>query len=346
MGCPDCLPDPAGGAPHMPEPSQARVPNAGRVVPTSVAKTPAPGPAPTGMVWIPGGAFSMGSDYAPFTDARPIHTVSVSGFWMDRTLVTNAQFAAFARATGYRTVAERAIDAKEFPGVPPEKLVPSSVVFSPPPSAVPLRDISRWWKLVAGADWRHPEGPGSSIATRQDHPVVHVCWEDAAAYARWAHKRLPTEAEWEFAARGGLTQQPYVWGSTLRLHGKPMANTFQGHFPDRNTRDDGWERTSPVSAFPPNGFGLRDMAGNVWEWCADWYRPDYYAASPGENPPGPADSYDPDEPGIRKRVQRGGSFLCTDQFCSRFMPGGRGKGATDTGTSHGGFRCVQSPKGG
>lgn len=287
----------------------------------------------------------MGSDFLPFDDARPIHEVEVSGFWMDRTPVTNAEFARFVKATGYVTVAERKPDPKDFPGVPADKLMPGSLVFHSPPRAVPLDDVSQWWDWVPGACWRHPEGPKSKLAGRWNHPVVQVCWEDAAAYARWARKRLPTEAEWEYAARGGLKQQPYVWGREFAPRGKQMANTWQGHFPDRNSAKDGYARTSPVRAFPPNRFGLYDMAGNVWEWCADWYRPDYYAHSPRTNPRGPADSFDPGEPGMPKRVQRGGSFLCSDQYCSRYMPGGRGKGAPDTGASHVGFRCVVSEKG-
>jgi formylglycine-generating enzyme required for sulfatase activity len=286
----------------------------------------------------------MGSSYAPFGDARPIHTVSLDGFWMDAAPVTNLQFARFVQATGYVTVAERKPDPKDFPGVPAEKLVPGALVFHPPSKAVPLDDVSQWWDYVPGASWRHPEGPRSFLKGREDHPVVQVCYEDAAAYARWAGKRLPTEAEWEYAARGGLTQMPYVWGKEFRPGGKWMANTWQGRFPNANSLEDGYERTSPVRAFPPNGFGLYDMAGNVWEWCSDWYRPDYYAHSPRKNPQGPPDSFDPDEPGQPKRVQRGGSFLCTDQYCSRYMPGGRGKGATDTGASHIGFRCVQSAR--
>ena len=196
---------------------------------------------------------------------------------------------------------------------------------------------------MPGANWRHPEGPRSTLKGRENHPVVQVCYDDALAYAKWAGRRLPTEAEWEYAARGGLSQMPYVWGKTFLKDGKHMANTFQGHFPNTNTREDGYERTSPVRTFPANGFGLYDMSGNVWEWCSDWYRPDYYATSPRKNPQGPTSSFDPSEPGLPKRVQRGGSFLCTDQYCSRYMPGGRGKGATDTGASHVGFRCVLSP---
>jgi len=296
------------------------------------------------MAWIPPGRFSMGSDYGPFGDARPIHSVELDGFWMDKTPVTNEEFARFVRETGYVTVAERKPDPKDFPGVPPEVLVPGAVVFSPPAGPVSLQDVSRWWSYVPGSCWKHPEGPGSDIAGRERHPAVLVCWDDAAAFASWAGKRLPTEAEWEYAARGGLTQKPYAWGETFRPEGKIMANTWQGSFPDRNAKEDGWDRTAPVGSFPPNGFGLFDMAGNVWNWCADWYRPDYYAQSPPANPPGPSDSFDPVEPGALKRVQRGGSFLCSDQYCSRYMPGGRGKGAVDTGSSHVGFRCVLSPR--
>lgn len=285
----------------------------------------------------------MGSPYEPFEDARPLHAVELDGFWMDSAPVTNAQFARFVAATRYVTVAERKLDPRDFPGVPPDKLVPGALVFHSPPGPVPLDDVSQWWAYVPGANWRHPEGPGSDISRRANHPVVQVCYEDAVAYARWIGKRLPTEAEWEYAARGGLTQLPYVWGKEFKPGGKFMANTWQGHFPDSGKSEDGYDRTSPVHAFPPNRFGLYDMAGNVWEWCSDWYRPDYYAVSPGKNPQGPPDSFDPAEPGIPKRVQRGGSFLCTDQYCSRYMPGGRGKGAIDTGASHVGFRCVLSP---
>jgi formylglycine-generating enzyme len=328
---------------RMPDPEAACVADAGPVEPTTVRDADAPGPAPEGMVWVPAGRFSMGSTYSPFADARPIHPVELDGFWMDRTPVTNADFARFIRATGYVTVAEQKPDPKDFPGVPVDQLVPGSLVFDPPSHAVPLDDFRAWWNYVEGACWKHPEGPGSDLAGRENHPVVQVSWEDAAAYARWVDKRLPAEAEWEYAARGGLTQMPYVWGKEFRPGGRIMANTWQGRFPDENSKEDGWERTSPVGSYPANGFGLFDMAGNVWQWCADWYRPDAYRNSPLKNPTGPADSYDPEEPGVPKRVQRGGSFLCSDQYCSRYMPGGRGKGAADTGASHVGFRCVRSP---
>jgi len=331
------------GVQRLPDPHAAKAPDAGPVEATVVAKAPALGDAPQGMVWIPGGRFSMGSDYEPFTDSRPIHPVELDGFWMDKTPVTNAEYAKFVKATGYVTVAERKPNAADYPTVPPDKLVPGAVVFSPPAAPVGLNEYRQWWEWVPGADWRHPEGPKSSIVGRENHPVVHVCWDDAEAYCRWAGKRLPTEAEWEFAARGGLTQKPFVWGDELRPGGKIMANTFQGRFPVEDRKEDGFARTSPVGKYPANAFGLYDMAGNVWQWCSDWFRPDYYAQSPLKNPKGPADSDDPEEPGIPKRVHRGGSFLCTDQYCSRYMPGGRGKGAVDTGTSHVGFRCVLSP---
>jgi formylglycine-generating enzyme required for sulfatase activity len=303
-------------------------------------------PAPRGMVWIPGGVFWMGSDDPRFPDAQPVHRVIVDGFWIDVTEVTNDQFARFVEATGYATIAERTPTAEEFPGAPAENLVAGSVVFTPPAEAVPLDDHLRWWSYIPGASWRHPEGPGSDLAGRGDHPVVHVAWPDAEAYAAWAGKRLPTEAEWELAARGGLDRRPYTWGEEFRPGGRWMANTFQGEFPRKNAKDDGFAATAPVRSFAPNGYGLYDMAGNVWEWCSDWYRPDTYLtrSQSGErasNPRGPADSFDPAEPGVRKRVMKGGSFLCCDTYCSRYMPGGRGKGEPSTGTCHVGFRCVK-----
>ena len=303
--------------------------------------------APPGMVWVPGGEFDQGSDEEMFQDARPIHRVGVDGFWMDATEVTNAEFKRFADETKYVTIAERVPRAEDYPGALPDMLVPGSVVFSPPKKAVSLNDHYQWWNYVKGASWRHPEGPASSIAKRMDHPVVHIAFEDAQAYAKWAGKRLPTEAEWEFAARGGLAGKKYPWGDEFRPGGKYMANTFQGHFPEKNTAEDGYVATNPVKAFRPNAYGLYGMAGNVWEWVSDWYRADYYAllAAKGgtaRNPPGPSDSFDPSEPGVQKRVQKGGSFLCTDQYCSRYMPGGRGKGTPDTGTNHLGFRLVKS----
>jgi len=312
--------------------------------PTHPKLTSAPSPAPEGMVWIPGGEFWMGSD--DFPDARPWHRVYVDGFWMDKTEVTNEQFEKFVKATGYVTVAERAPTKEEFPTAPAENLVAGSVVFTPPDHAVSLDDHFQWWNYVKGANWRHPTGPKSDINGNEKYPVVHIAYGDAVAYAKWAGKRLPTEAEFEYAARGGLNRKPYVWGDDFRPGGKWMANTFQGHFPEKNTGEDGFTGTAPVGSFPPNGYGLFDMAGNVWEWCSDWYRPDYYQilADKGDvarNPQGPANSFDPSEPGTRKRVHKGGSFLCTDQYCKRYEPGGRGKGEPDTGTNHLGFRCVK-----
>lgn len=309
------------------------------------------------MLWIPGGEFSMGTEDPtgmicggpdPMPDARPVHRVYVDGFWMDTTEVTNERFEEFVRATGYITVAERKPRQEDFPGVLPEDLVPGSAVFKPTAMPVPLNDPLQWWGYVQGANWRHPNGPGSDLAGREKYPVVHVAYEDAQSYAKWAGKRLPTEAEWEFAARGGLSGQPYVWGSELKPGGKWMANIYQGHFPMHDTGEDGFAGLAPVAQFPPNGYGLYDMAGNVWEWCSDWYRPDYYetleaAGGLARNPTGPEDSFDPAEPGQPKRVQRGGSFLCTEQYCTRYMVGSRGKGEISTGSNHLGFRCVKSP---
>jgi len=289
----------------------------------------------------------MGSEEPMMSDdARPVHRVAVDAFWMDATEVTNEQFAKFAEATRYVTVAERTPRAEDFPGAPPENLVAGSVVFAAPPKPVPLDNHFQWWRYEKGANWRRPAGPKSSLEGRMKFPVVHVSYEDAAAYATWAGKRLPTEAEWEFAARGGLDRKAYVWGDEFRPGGRYMANSFQGHFPDKNTVDDGYRATAAVRSFPPNAFGLYDVAGNVWEWVSDWYRADYYktlaaSGAVSRNPQGPPDSFDPSEPGTKKRVHKGGSFLCTDQYCARYMPGGRGKGEPDTGTDHLGFRCVR-----
>jgi len=308
-----------------------------------------------GMIRIPGGEFAMGESGAETDtgicglgestrDARPVHRVRVSPFLMDRTTVTNAQYTAFVAATGYITVAERQPNPKDFPGVPAEALVPGSLVFTAPPAAVPLTDVSQWWHYVPSASWKHPAGPGSDLVGKDRYPVVHVAYEDAAAYAAWAGKRLPTEAEWEFAARGGLAGKRYATGDELKPGGKFIGNIFEGHFPDNDTGEDGFAGIAPVASYAPNGYGLYDMAGNVWQWCSDHYRPDYYetlaAKGLATNPQGPADAYDPDEPGARKRVQRGGSFLCTDQYCTRYRVGARGKGEVSTGSNHLGFRCV------
>jgi len=311
------------------------------------------------MAWIPGGEFSMGANDPPdmdevgmkaTVDARPIHRVYVDGFLMDKTDVTNAEFAQFVRETGYVTVAERKPRAEDFPGAPPENLLAGAVVFAPPDQPVRLNDHLQWWTYVPGANWRHPLGPDSDIKGKDKDPVVEVAYEDAEAYAKWAHKRLPTEAEWEFAARGGLAGQPFVWGSEFRPRGKWMANTHQGHFPNSDTGDDGHAGIAAVAQYPPNGYGLYDMAGNVWQWTSDWYRPDYYQsliASGGvtRNPQGPDKSFDPAEPDQPKKAQRGGSFLCTDQYCSRYIVGTRGKGEISTGTNHLGFRCVKTLEG-
>ena len=311
---------------------------------------------PPGMVWIPGGEFSMGcvdprgqpfGGPDPMRDARPVHRVHVDGFWMDRTEVTNAQFAAFVKATGYVTVAERPPRAEDFPGAPPENLVPGALVFSPPDGPVSLADHYVWWRYAPGACWRHPTGPDSSIEGRDEDPVVQIAHDDAVAFAAWAGKRLPTEAEWEFAARGGIAGAMYPWGGEFRPGGKFMANTWQGPFPAHDSGEDGHVGLAPAGRYPANAYGLHDMSGNVWEWCSDWYRPDTYATAlagpaPQRNPTGPADSFDPLEPGERKRVLRGGSFLCTDQYCARYIVGTRGKGEASSGANHIGFRCVKS----
>ncbi len=336
--------------------AMSAAPAADEFLPTIENKAPSSASAPEGMVWIPGGEFSMGarspmdtSDLVGMqatTDSRPIHRVAVEGFWIDATEVTNEQFARFVKATGYVTVAERKPTAADYPNVAPEDLTAGSVVFSPPDHAVPLNDHFQWWAFVDGADWRHPNGPKSSIEGKEKYPVVHIAYEDAEAYAKWAGKRLPTEAEWEFAARGGLSGALYPWGDNFMKDGKFMANSHQGHFPNDDTGADAYVGVSPVAKYPPNGYGLYDVGGNVWEWVSDWYRPDYYAqlaaaGSINRNPQGPTEPYDPSEPGEKKRVHRGGSYLCTDQYCSRYMVGTRGKGEVTTGTNHLGFRCVQ-----
>jgi sulfatase modifying factor 1 len=327
--------------------------------PTLANATSAPGRAPDGMVWIPGGEFSMGAADPPgmddigmkaTSDSRPIHRVYVDGFWMDKTIVTNNQFAVFVKATGYITVAERRPRAEEFPDTWPENLVAGSVVFSGPDHSVPLNDYFQWWTYVPGASWKHPLGPTSGLAGKGQFPVVQVAYEDAKAYAKWMGKRLPTEAEWEFAARGGLTGAPFVWGNEFRLSGKWMANTYQGHFPNDDTGEDGFVGISPVAKYPPNGYGLYDMAGDVWQWTGDWYRPDYYAQlaateSVARNPKGPNSPYDPSHSGELEKVQRGGSFLCSDQYCSRYMVGTRGKGEIGTAANHLGFRLVKDANG-
>ncbi|MBM3847076.1 MAG: formylglycine-generating enzyme family protein [Verrucomicrobia bacterium] len=292
------------------------------------------------MVFIQGGMFLRGSDKgAP--DEQPVREIRVNSFWMDATEVTNDQFTEFVKATGYITVAERKPDAAQFPGVPPEKLVPGSAVFRSPEGDPDLSEFLTWWEYRPGANWRHPEGPSSNLSGRGNHPVVHVCWLDAIRYAEWAGKSLPTEAEWEYAARGGLKSSDYCWEGNLTPGGRWMANIWQGSFPKVNDIQDGFQTSAPVKSFPPNGYGLYDMAGNVWEWCADLYLPTYYASCPSDNPPGPDTSFDPNEPGVAKRVQRGGSYLCSDVYCTGYRPSARMKSTPDTGLSHSGFRCVK-----
>lgn len=317
----------------------------------------APDALPEGMVYIPGGEFSMGSldptemfcgGDQPMDDARPLHRVYVDSYFMDATEVTNEQFASFVQATGYVTVAERKPTREEFPDVPQDKLVAGSAVYSPATQAVPLDNHYQWWAYEPGANWRHPDGPQSDLKGREKSPVVHVAYEDAEAYAKWAGKRLPTEAEFEFAARGGLTGKPYSWGDELKPGGKWPANIYQGKFPVKggDKGEDGFKGIAPVGKFRPNGYGLFDVGGNVWEWTSDWYRADYYStlAQQGgiaRNPQGPPSSLDPSEPDQPKRVQRGGSFLCTDLYCTRYMVGTRGKGEVRSATNHVGFRCVK-----
>jgi len=291
------------------------------------------------MKLIHGGSYAMGSE--DFEDSKPVHRVQVNDFWMDEHEVTNAQFEMFVKATGYTTVAERPLDPGDYPGVPLENLVPGSAVFTPPSKKVSLDDPMQWWSYVPGANWRHPLGPSSTITGKENEPVVQVCYTDAEAYAKWAGKRLPTEAEWEYAARAGTKSATYYWGNELKPGGKWMANIFQGSFPDHNIMEDRFQTTAPVKSFPANAFGLYDMEGNVWEWCSDLYRPDYYQHSKTDNPRGPADSYDPDEPGTIKHVQRGGSFLCSDDYCIRYKAGSRGKGETGSASNNLGFRCVK-----
>ena len=299
--------------------------------------------APTaGMVWIAGGEAVLGSQTGD--DDAPRHRVRLAGFWLDATEVTNAQFAAFVAATGHVTDAEQVPSAAELPDVPAGERVAGSLVFTPPPTAVDLDDFAQWWRFVPRACWRHPAGPGSSIDGLGDHPVVHVSWRDAAAYAAWAGKRLPTEAEWEYAARGGLDQRRYVWGDQAPSAREPRANIWQGSFPRENTRLDGFAATCPVRAFPANGHGLFGMSGNVWEWCADWY--DARAYGDGRavrvDPQGPARAPGPGDAGAPERVMRGGSFLCSDAYCLGYLPGTRMKSTPDTSLCHTGFRCASS----
>lgn len=312
---------------------------------------------PQGMVWIPGGEFLMGSENIDAKeDEKPIHHVKVNGFWMDETPVTNRQFREFVEATGYVTTAEKVPTLEEImaqvpPGTTPppkELLVPASLVFKPTKGPVSFRTNRAWWEWKPGANWRHPLGPESSIEGKEDHPVVQVSWFDAVAYAKWAGKRLPTEAEWEFAAYGGNKGIKYVWGNEEFSEEKPQANIWQGYFPFKSIKEDGYCGTTPVKTFPTNGYGLYDMAGNVWQWCADLYHHSYYKEEYKKgisiNPKGPAKSYDPEEPFASKYAHRGGSFLCHHSYCKGYRIAARMKTCPDTSLNHLGFRCVMDKK--
>lgn len=320
---------------------------------TQAAIQPAAETTTDGMILIPGGDFDMGGDNKQASaDEYPKHRVQVAAFYMDITEVTNAQFRAFVEATGYLTTAERkpdweAIKTSLPPGTPkpPDSvLVAASLVFQQTAGPVNLNDYNQWWRWQKGADWKHPQGPNSTIEGKDHYPVVQVSWDDAQAYCQWAGKRLPTEAEWEFAARGGLTNAIYPWGDEPVNTGKPKTNSWEGKFPYFNEQKDGFVKAAPVKSFAPNGYGLYDMAGNVWEWCADWYDAGYYKTGAGKtlvNPKGPAKSYDPEDTYTQKRSLRGGSFLCNDSYCSGYRNARRMKSSPDTGLEHTGFRCVK-----
>jgi len=298
------------------------------------------------MVLIQGGTFHAGLENPMMPEASPLHKVSVDDFYIGKYEVTNAEFANFIKATAYITVAERPLDPEEFPGADPAMLVPGSVVFNSPAHPISKRDPTRWWQYVPGASWKHPEGPDSNLQGRMNYPVVHVAWEDAVAYANWAGKRLPTEAEWELAARGGLDNNEFVWGNEPPKKESRLANIFQGIFPHNNTADDGYAGLAPVGEFPANNFGLYDVSGNAWEWVENWYDPSEYQQlaaleSPPENPRGPLQPL----AGMPYKVQKGGSFLCTDQYCGRFRPGARGRGDWKTSSNHVGFRLAMDATG-
>jgi sulfatase modifying factor 1 len=310
-----------------------------RTITPSAASDLSTVPAQRNMTRISGGAFAMGSnDFYP--EEQPVRQVTVESFWIDTYPVTNAQFARFVAETGWVTVAEQAPKADDYPGALPEMLIPASLVFTPTEGPVDLHDHNQWWRYARGADWRHPEGPGSNIDERTNHPVVHVAWRDVEAYAAWAGAELPTEAEWEFAARGGLDGAPFAWGEHLNPDGKQMANTWQGCFPYENRCRDGWSRTSPVGFYPANGYGLHDMIGNVWEWTSDWWTAHNDAQASCCS--GAADkSIDPrDGARIPRKVLKGGSHLCAPNYCQRYRPAARHAHPIDTSASHIGFRCI------
>ncbi|WP_017300994.1 SUMF1/EgtB/PvdO family nonheme iron enzyme [Nodosilinea nodulosa] len=317
-------------------------------LPTPATAKPPGRPPAKDMAWIPGGTFTMGSDHH-YAEEAPAHPVTVDGFWIDKYLVTNAQFQKFVKATGYVTVAERPANPDHYPGAQPELLAPSSCVFVKPDRPVDKGSHYNWWAYVAGANWRHPEGPGSSLKGRENHPVVHVAYEDVAAYAQWIGKDIPTEAEWEFAAWGGRKNAEFAWGDELHPSGKMMANTWQGEFPWQNLKTDGYEGTSPVGAFAPNGYGLYDIIGNTWEWTTDWYQEHRQIKQDtccGErvNPRGGSleASYDPQTPAVKipRKVIKGGSFLCAPSYCRRYRPPARMAEPVDTSTCHLSFRLI------
>ena len=300
------------------------------------------------MVWIPGGEFNMGTLNAgeKHSEESPEHVVIVKGFWMDTTEITNAQFSQFIEATGYITDAEKDFSPRDFPTAKPEDLKGGSLIFQLTPGVDPFQcgpsGSTPWWKFTTGATWRHPQGPASDIKDRMNYPVICITWKDAKAYAEWAGKRLPTEAEWEFAARGGLLNKKFVWGDEEKPDGKFMANYWQGSFPGKDNGEDGFTSIAPVKSFPPNGYGLYDMSGNVWELCEDWYSPKFYNISPKDNPLGPAvGTYDPNRTGFTERVMRGGSWLCDQGYCFRYRPAARSGIDSISSTNHVGFRCVK-----